>query len=173
MPQIFITKLGPQVTEEDLEREFSKFGDIKKVNLKRGYAFVEYYHKADAKYAIRELDNQRLFGQNQRIVVEEAIGSKREREHERQRERERRRDRDRDHDRRDKDRYRDKYKNDRDRYSNKQKQRKRGPKENDECFNCGKLGHWANECPDKKGKQVFLKLNIYQFFIIFLIFYIF
>ena len=49
LPKIFITKLSPQVTERDIEKEFSDFGEIKKINLKRGFAFVEYYNKDDAK----------------------------------------------------------------------------------------------------------------------------
>ena len=135
------TKLSPEVNQRDIEKEFSAYGDIKNINLKRGYAFVEYYRKEDAKEAIRKLDNRRLFGQRQRVVVEEAIGRKRDR------------DRDRDHDRRrdryyhdrDRYRYRDKYRND-DNYSSRHRPRKTGPKESDVCYNFGKLGHWANEC---------------------------
>ena len=133
LPKIFITKLSPSVTEKDIEKEFKKFGEIKNINLKRGYAFVDYSNKEDAKEAIKKLDNKKLFGQQQRIVVEEAIG--------------RRRDRDRRRDRyyyeRDRYRYRDKYKND-DNY--RHRSRKTGPKEDDICYNCGKYGHWANEC---------------------------
>ena len=132
IPQIFVTKLSSRVTKRDLDREFGKYGDIRNLNLKKGYAFIEYYNKEDAKYAIRELDNKKLFGQQQRIVVEEAKGSKRERERER-----RRRDRDRRRDRRSRSRSRD-----RDYYY----RRRSGPKKTDICFNCGKEGHWANEC---------------------------
>ena len=151
LPKIFITKLSPQVTEKDIEKEFKVFGEIKNINLKRGYAFVEYYSKGDAKDAIRKLDNQKLFGQNQRVVVEEAIG--------RRRDRERDRDRDRDHDRRrdryyhDRYRYRDREKYRNDDYSSRHKSRKTGPKESDVCFNCGKLGHWANECHLPKSNK--------------------
>jgi RNA recognition motif-containing protein len=136
LPKIFITKLSPSVTERDIEKEFKKFGEIKNINLKRGYAFVDYSKKEDAKEAIKKLDNKKLFGQQQRVVVEEAIGRRRDRD----------RDRDRKRDRyyyeRDRYRYRDKYKNDKDRH----RSRKTGPKEDDICYNCGKYGHWANEC---------------------------
>ena len=143
LPKIFITKLSPQVTERDIEKEFSDFGEIKKINLKRGFAFVEYYNKDDAKEAIRKLHNKKLFGQQKRVVVEEAIGRRRDRD----RDRDRRRDRDRYYHERDRYRYRDrdKYKND-DNYLSRHRPRKSGPKETDKCYNCGKLGHWANEC---------------------------
>lgn len=29
--------------------------------------------------------------------------------------------------------------------------RKRGPNPDDKCFNCGKRGHWSNECKEKKS----------------------
>ncbi len=133
-----MTKLSSQVRKKDLEREFGRYGKIRNTKLKRGYAFIEYYHKDDAKVAIRELNKRAVFSPNQRIVVEEARGSKGQREYDRddRRRYSRRREHDRDRSRG----HRDYYK----------KRGKTGPKETDECFNCGKLGHWANECPNKK-----------------------
>ena len=66
LPKIFITKLQPHVRVKDIEKEFGVYGKIKKTNLKRGYAFVEYYSKEDAKEAIKNwiiknyLDNKNV-----------------------------------------------------------------------------------------------------------------
>lgn len=38
--QIFIGKLAWKAREEDLREKFEQFGDIKNVNLKRGFAFI-------------------------------------------------------------------------------------------------------------------------------------
>ncbi len=170
-----------------MEREFDRFGEIKNTKLKQGFAFITYYHKDDARYAIKQMNGKKIFGQQRRIVVEEANGSRRDRERSRERERDRsreRRDRDRERERRrsdidrersrdraryrerrdrDKDRERERSRRDRDRERDREKskndrdyegrgKRKTGPKELDECFNCGKLGHWAFECPNKKDK---------------------
>jgi RNA recognition motif-containing protein len=141
IPKIFVAKLNPRISKKDLEREFGNFGDIKDLNLKRGYAFIEYYNKSDAKNAIRELNNQKLFGEQQRIVVELANGSKRERDKRRDRDRRYRRSRS-----LSRSRYRDK---DRDYYY----RRRTGPKKTDRCYNCGKEGHWANECTNPRKER--------------------
>ena len=39
-PQIFVAKLSSRVREKDLEREFTKYGQIKNILLKTGYAFI-------------------------------------------------------------------------------------------------------------------------------------
>jgi RNA recognition motif-containing protein len=38
--QIFIAKLHPSVNEKDLKYKFQKFGDVKDIRLKTGYAFI-------------------------------------------------------------------------------------------------------------------------------------
>jgi arginine/serine-rich splicing factor 4/5/6 len=67
-PQIFIAKLSTNVREKDLEYEFRRYGTIKNVELKRGYAFIEYENYRDAEEAIRDMDNRRFEGN--RLVVQ-------------------------------------------------------------------------------------------------------
>lgn len=38
--QIFIAKLAWRAREEDLRKEFDRFGEIRNINIKRGYAFI-------------------------------------------------------------------------------------------------------------------------------------
>ena len=38
--QIFIAKLHPRVTNQDLKYKFSKCGNIKDIRVKPGYAFI-------------------------------------------------------------------------------------------------------------------------------------
>lgn len=75
--QIFIAKLTPFISERDLRNIFIKYGRIKNLNLKRGYAFLEYVHRSDAKEAIYHMDGRRIGGQ--RIVVQEAMSQGRDR----------------------------------------------------------------------------------------------
>ena len=141
IPQVFIRGLNYYVTKRDIEKEFIRFGDIKNLTIKRGFAFVEFYDPKDAKYAIKELDGRKLFGQSNRIVVEEAKISKEEREKRKNRSRSREKDRE---DNKDRERNRDK-----DYYY----KRRTGPKKTDICYNCGKEGHWANECHENRRNR--------------------
>lgn len=67
-PQIFIAKLSSYVREKDLEYEFRRYGTIKNVELKRGFAFIEYESHKDAEEAIRDMDGRKFEGN--RIVVQ-------------------------------------------------------------------------------------------------------
>lgn len=67
-PQIFIAKLSSSIRERTLEEEFKRFGPIRKIELKRGFAFVEYEDYRDADEAIRDMDGRKFEGN--RIVVE-------------------------------------------------------------------------------------------------------
>ena len=68
--QIFIAKLNPRVREKDLDRLFSKYGNIKNILIKSGYAFIEYDNYKDAEDAVRHMDGKTI--ESQRIVVEHA-----------------------------------------------------------------------------------------------------
>ena len=68
--QIFIAKLSSNVREKDLDYEFRRFGNIKNIQLKRGYAFVEFEDYKDAEDAVKDMDGRKLEGQ--RIVVQHA-----------------------------------------------------------------------------------------------------
>ena len=139
--QIFIAKLNPRVRERDLEKQFSKYGNIRNILMKSGYAFIEYDNYKDAEDAVKHMDGKTI--ENQRIVVEHAskplliIEGKR---HDRSERRSRERGRSDSRDRRRRDNSSDRRGGDR--RSGSDYVRKRGPQSDDICYNCGKTGHW-------------------------------
>eukprot|EP00118_Oscarella_pearsei_P004452 m.19102 g.19102 ORF g.19102 m.19102 type:complete len:116 (+) comp27785_c0_seq6:566-913(+) len=74
MSRVFIGRLPHQCRERDLERFFRGFGHIKEVNLKTGYAFVEFDDYKDADDAVYELNGRDLLGE--KVVVELARSSR-------------------------------------------------------------------------------------------------
>ncbi len=75
---IFVAKLSPATTSEDLQELFSDYGEVvsakvimdRDTNRSRGFGFVEMESSSDANNAISALNDSELNGRN--IVVNEA-----------------------------------------------------------------------------------------------------
>ncbi len=67
---VWVGKLSSRIHTSDLEDQFSKYGKIRDVDFRkhRGFAFIEYKNREDAKYAIEKMDGRYFEGT--RIVVE-------------------------------------------------------------------------------------------------------
>ncbi|KAL3289707.1 hypothetical protein HHI36_023107 [Cryptolaemus montrouzieri] len=73
--RVFVGGLTYRVRERDLERFFRKYGRIKEVSMKNGFAFVEFDDYRDAEDAVYECNGKDLMGE--RISVERARGTPR------------------------------------------------------------------------------------------------
>jgi len=76
--RVFIGRLNPEARARDLERFFRDkgFSRLKDINIKLGYAFVEFEDKRDADDAVYELNKKEFYGS--RITVEHATGTPKE-----------------------------------------------------------------------------------------------
>eukprot|EP00961_Rhodomonas_salina_P109367 1472248-Rhodomonas_salina.3 len=66
--RLYIGHISSRIREKDLEYEFGRYGRIRDLSLKQGFAFLEYDKAEDADYAIRKMDGVNLEGL--RITVE-------------------------------------------------------------------------------------------------------
>nr|CAD7405192.1 unnamed protein product [Timema poppensis] len=73
--RVFVGGLTYRVRERDLEKFFRKYGRIKEVAMKNGFAFVEFDDYRDADDAVYELNGKELLGE--RVSVEKARGTPR------------------------------------------------------------------------------------------------
>ncbi len=75
---IFVGNLSPEVTDNDLEEAFSKYGKVKSAKVIRdlfsqvskGFGFVEMYSKNEGLKAIEGLNTTDIKGKN--VVINEA-----------------------------------------------------------------------------------------------------
>lgn len=65
MRPVFCGNFDHETRQYDLERLFSKYGPISRIDMKLGYAFIYFEDERDAEDAIRRLDNV-SFGYNRR-----------------------------------------------------------------------------------------------------------
>ncbi|KAF5284347.1 hypothetical protein FQR65_LT13593 [Abscondita terminalis] len=70
--RVFVGGLTYRVRERDIEKFFRKYGRIKEVAMKNGFAFVEFDDYRDADDAVYELNGKELLGE--RVSVERARG---------------------------------------------------------------------------------------------------
>merc|ERR1712142_108103 len=68
--RIYVGKLPSDIREREIEKAFSKFGDIQDISLKGNYCFIQFERSGAAKDAVHELNDRTLFGD--RIQVEHA-----------------------------------------------------------------------------------------------------
>ncbi|KAM3204476.1 serine/arginine-rich splicing factor RS31 [Capsicum chacoense] len=76
MKPIFVGNFEFDTRQSELERFFSKYGRIERVDMKSGYAFVYFEDERDAADAIRGTDNMPFGYERRRLSVEWAKGER-------------------------------------------------------------------------------------------------
>merc|ERR1719293_323831 len=103
--RVYVGGLSYRAREKDIERFFRKYGRLREISIKNGYAFLEFDDYRDADDAVYDLHGTEFMGE--RVTVELARGTPHGRDKDRwgsrgsRRDRSRSRDRDRRGDRRD------------------------------------------------------------------------
>ncbi|KAG2218366.1 hypothetical protein INT45_012508, partial [Circinella minor] len=73
--RVYIGRLARDARERDLERLFKGYGDIREINVKTGYGFVEFRDSRDAEDVVYDFHGKEF--QGERIIVELARGTRR------------------------------------------------------------------------------------------------
>ncbi|KAF7153663.1 serine/arginine-rich splicing factor RS31-like isoform X1 [Rhododendron vialii] len=76
MRPVFCGNFEFDTRQSDLERLFSKYGRVDRVDMKSGYAFVYFEDERDAEDAIRSLDNTPFGYDRRRLSVEWSRGDR-------------------------------------------------------------------------------------------------
>ena len=62
MSRVYVGGLSSRTRDRDLERLFDKYGRVREVSIKNGYAFVEFDDRRDAEDAVDALDGRTFMG---------------------------------------------------------------------------------------------------------------
>jgi len=73
--RIYIGRLSGRANKKDVEKFFKEYGDIREINLKNGFGFVEFKDYRDAEDAVKDCNGREFF--DHRIIVEIAKGERR------------------------------------------------------------------------------------------------
>ncbi|KAI7881667.1 hypothetical protein K492DRAFT_176910 [Lichtheimia hyalospora FSU 10163] len=76
--RVYIGRLARDARDRDLERLFKSYGEIREINIKTGYGFVEFKDPRDAEDVVYDFHGKEFLGE--RIIVEMARGARRGRE---------------------------------------------------------------------------------------------
>jgi len=72
MPRLFLGNLGHDCRQGDIERLFKGFGELRNINLKGQYGFIEVETKEDASDAVRKVNGQNFNGGRIRVELANA-----------------------------------------------------------------------------------------------------
>ena len=72
---VYVGGIGSDCREKDIESFFAGYGNIKQVNVKKGFAFTVFEDERDAEDAVKDLTGRRLKGE--RVKLEFAKGERR------------------------------------------------------------------------------------------------
>lgn len=61
-PRLYVGRLATTTRDRDLADKFSKYGRIREIEMKIGFAYVEFEHVRDAEDAMRALDEKEVDG---------------------------------------------------------------------------------------------------------------
>ncbi|CAI5737025.1 unnamed protein product [Peronospora destructor] len=75
--KLYVGNLFYDLTQHDVEAEFSKFGPIEQCAVKKGYAFVHYEQLEDAEMAVQEMNDKELGGRRLRVAFAVSHGTQR------------------------------------------------------------------------------------------------
>ncbi|KAI8993136.1 hypothetical protein BDB01DRAFT_311619 [Pilobolus umbonatus] len=73
--RVYIGHLARDASKRDLERLFKNYGDIREINIKTGFGFVEFADERDAKDVVYDFHGKNFLGE--RLIVEIARGARR------------------------------------------------------------------------------------------------
>ena len=80
---IYVAGFSPRVPASEVETLFRRFGDVQRVDMKKGFAFVFMYNDDDSRDAIKDLNNSKFDGARLRVEFAKGSGATKRREVER------------------------------------------------------------------------------------------